>query len=122
MQQTNVLEYLEQTVTRVPNKTAFSDGQEGLDFAQVSSHSRAIGSLLAAHGYYNEPVVVFMRKHPKCMPAFFGCVYGGCYYVPIDEEMPRFRIELIFQNLQPRVMICDSNTLEMAKTDIMLAP
>ena len=116
MQQTNVLEYLEQTVRRVPQKLAFSDGQEGLSFEQVFDHSRAIGSYLASKGYENEPVVVFMRKHPKCVPAFFGCVYGGCYYVPIDEEMPRFRIELIFQNLKPRVMLCDSTTVEMGKT------
>ncbi len=116
MQQTNVLEYLEQTVVRVPDKLAFSDGTEGLTFQQVYDHSRAIGSLLAERGYYNEPVVVFMRKHPKCVPAFFGCVYGGCYYVPIDEEMPRFRIELIFDNLRPRVMLCDQATAEIAKT------
>ena len=116
MQQTNVLEYLEKTVLRVPEKLAFSDGQEGLNFAQVSHDSRAIGSYLASKGYYNEPVVVFMRKHPKCIPGFFGCVYGGCYYVPIDEEMPRFRIELIFDNLKPRVMLCDSATAEIAKT------
>lgn len=116
MQQTNVLEYLERTVLRVPEKLAFSDGTDGLSFREVYHHSRAIGSRLACDGYYNEPVVVFMRKHPKCVPAFFGCVYGGCYYVPIDEEMPRFRIELIFQNLRPRVMICDDNTVEMART------
>ena len=116
MQQTNVLEYLEKTVLRVPEKLAFADDKDGLNFSQVYHDSRAIGSYLASKGYYNEPVVVFMRKHPKCIPAFFGCVYGGCYYVPIDEEMPRFRIELIFDNLKPRVMICDENTVEMAKT------
>lgn len=116
MQQTNVLEYLEKTAPRLPDKLAFSDGTEGLTFGQVFDHSRAIGSYLAAKGYGNEPVVVFMGKHPKCVPAFFGCVYGGCYYVPIDEEMPRFRIELIFNNLQPKVMICDPRTAEIAKT------
>ena len=116
MQQTNVLEYLEKTVLRVPEKLAFSDGTDGLNFGEVFRDSRAIGSYLASRGYYNEPVVVFMRKHPKCVPAFFGCVYGGCYYVPIDEEMPRFRIDLIFQNLNPRVMICDEATAEIAKT------
>ena len=115
MQQMNVLEYLEKTAPRVPDKIAFSNGEDSLTFSQVFAHSRSIGSRLARGGYYNEPVVVFMGKHPKCIPAFFGCVYGGCYYVPIDEEMPRFRIELIFENLKPRVMICDSKTAEVAK-------
>jgi amino acid adenylation domain-containing protein len=115
MQQTNVMEYLEKTVLRVPEKIAFSNGEDSLSFAQVYRHSRGIGSYLAKGGYYNEPVVVFMGKHPKCIPAFFGTVYGGCFYVPIDEEMPRFRIELIFKNLNPRVMICDGKTAEIAK-------
>lgn len=116
MQQTNVLEYLEHTVTRVPDKTAFANEEMGLTFAEVYHDSRAIGSYLSRQGYYHEPVVVFMKKHPKTIAAFFGCVYGGNYYVPIDDEMPRFRIDLIFENLKPQVMICDETTREMAKT------
>lgn len=116
MQQTNVLEYLEHTVKRLPDKVAYANESEGLTFAEVYHDSRAIGSYLNSKGYYSEPVVVFMKKHPKAIAAFYGCVYGGNYYVPIDEEMPRFRIDLIFDNLKPKVMICDESTQEMAKT------
>lgn len=116
MQQTNVLEYLEHTVVRLPDKIAYANEEMGLTFGEVYHDSRAIGSYLNKQGYYNEPVVVFMKKHPKAIAAFFGCVYGGNYYVPIDEEMPRFRIDLIFDNLKPKAMICDASTLEMAKT------
>ena len=110
MHQTNVLEYLEKTVTRVPDKLAFSNGEEGLTFAQVYHDSRAIGSYLASKGYYNEPVVVFMEKHPRSVAAFFGVVYSGCFYVPIDEEMPAYRVELIFKTLNPRAVLCDAKT------------
>lgn len=114
MQQTNVLEYLEHTVKRLPDKIAFANENEGLTFGEVFHDSRAIGSYLYNNGYYNEPVVVFMEKHPKTIAAFFGCVYGGNYYVPIDAEMPAFRVELIFDNLKPQVMICDEKTKELA--------
>lgn len=113
MQITNVMEYLEKTVTRVPEKTAFADDNTALTFAEVYSHSRAIGSLLSSRGIYREPVVVFMEKQPKMISAFFGCIYGGCYYVPIDAEMPKFRIELIFKNLNSRAIICDSHCKEL---------
>lgn len=115
MQQTNVLEYLEYTVKRVPDKVAYANEKMELTFAEVFHDSRAIGSYLCNQGYYNEPVVVFMEKHPKMVAAFYGCVYGGNFYVPIDAEMPAFRIELIFENLKPRVMICDEATKETAK-------
>ena len=55
-----------------------------------------------------------MRKHPTTLAAFFGAIYAGCYYVPLDDEMPRHRIELIFQTLEPGVLICDETTRDMA--------
>ncbi len=116
MQQRNVMEYLDKIVLRYPDKVAFANEDPACDltFGMVYQRSRAIGSLLEEKGYYAEPVVVFMKKHPNAISAFFGCVYGGCYYVPIDEEMPKFRTELILQTLNPRVMICDDETREIA--------
>ena len=110
------MEYLDKIVLQYPDKVAFSNEDPGCDltFEMVYDRSRAIGSLLSSKGYYAEPVVVFMKKHPNAISAFFGCVYGGCYYVPIDEEMPKFRTELILQTLEPRVMICDDETREIA--------
>lgn len=107
MRQRNVLEWLEETVIRLPDKVAYADDECELTFSQVWHDSRAVGSALAAKGLTGEPIVVFMPKSPRTIAAFFGCVYGGDYYVPIDPEMPRFRIELIFQNLQPKAVICE---------------
>ena len=108
--QTNVLAYLEQTVPRVPDKIAFADDSCQLTFAEVSQNARAIGSALAGEGLYGEPIVVFMEKSPKAINAFFGVLYGGCYYVPLDVEMPAFRIEMILEQLKPRGVICDATT------------
>ena len=111
MRQKNVLEYLEATAPRLPDKVAYADDTCELTFSQVFDRSRAIGSALIEKGYTGEPVVVFMSKNPRTITAFFGCVYAGDYYVPIDPEMPRFRIELILQNLKPRAIICEEETV-----------
>lgn len=113
--QTNVLEYLEATVKRLPDKVAYTDGTEGLTFQEVFERSRAIGSFLHRKGHHSEPVIIFMKKSAHTVAAFFGTVYSGCFYVPIDEEMPLQRIRLIFENLHPRALICDEDTLETAK-------
>ena len=105
MHQTNVLEYLEKTVTRVPDKLAFSNGEEGLTFAEVYHDSRAIGSYLASKGYYGEPVVVFMRKHPTTLTAFFGTMYAGCYYV--QEASSMFVGEVLNQYLKKDSIVLD---------------
>ncbi len=113
MQQRNVLQYLEQTVNRVPDKIAYGSIKSHITFKEVYHNARAIGSKLYADGFYKQPVVVFMEKSPEAIVSFFGVVYGGNYYVPIDEEMPAHRIELIFKTLNPQAIICDDVTKEM---------
>lgn len=108
----NVLEYMEKTVPEVPGKVAFADDDTELTFAEVYTRSRGTGTALSNRGYYREPVVVYMHKSPDMVNAFFGVVYAGCFYVPIDEEMPAHRIGLIFGALNPRVVICDEKTVD----------
>ncbi len=103
---TNILEYLESTVERYKDKVAYTDGQHNMTFEQLHQSARAIGSALAAKGCYRDPVIVFMGKTPETVAAFMGVIYSGCYYVPIDEEMPKSRIDLIIQGLNPKQIIC----------------
>ncbi len=110
--QKNILEYLEQTVTKVPDKTAYSDGDSSLSFKAVFDQAQAIGTFLSSNGYYREPIVIFMKRSPETIVSFFGTIYAGCFYIPVDEEMPEHRIQLIFENLEPRAVICDDSTVE----------
>lgn len=113
--QNHVLDYLTEIVKEVPDKIAFSNGTDHMTFLQVYEESRRIGSFLHNNQIYREPVVIFMNKHPKTITAFFGVITAGNFYVPIDEEMPQVRIELILQNVKAKMMICDTETAEKAK-------
>lgn len=112
----NVLSYLDAIVKKVPDKTAFANESEGFTFRQVYEQSRSIGTYIHEKGCYRKPVVVFMNKHPKTIMAFFGVITAGCFYVPIDEEMPQSRIDLILENCKAELIICDEKTREKAKT------
>lgn len=111
----NILEYLEQTACRVPDKAAICSEQESLAFRQLQNAARAIGSGLIRDGHDHGAVVVFMKKRPQTIGAFLGVIYSGCFYVPLDEEMPKVRIQLILQNLKPTACICDDTTLPLAR-------
>jgi len=113
--QTNILEYLEYTVTRVPDKVAFANEHMGITFRETYDQARAVGSFLHSEGFYRQPVVVFMKKHPTTLVSFFGTIYSGNYYVPLDDEMPRHRIDLILRTLNPAAMICDEDTAQLVK-------
>ena len=113
--QRNILEYLEHTVCRVPDRIALSAEDGELTFREVQNQAQSIGTKMIRDGNYKQPIVVFMKKHPKTITAFLGAIYAGCYYVPLDADMPRYRIELILQNLNPAACICDDTTFSVAK-------
>ncbi|MBQ7320808.1 MAG: amino acid adenylation domain-containing protein [Clostridia bacterium] len=112
---TNILQYLEGTAARLPDKLAFSDGEQGLTFGELSRLSRAIGSAVCARGMRREPVVILMEKSAMEIAAFFGTVYAGCFYVPMDAEMPMLRMQKILETLQPRLLICSAKTERLAR-------
>ena len=111
----NILTYLEATAARLPDKLAFSTGKEGMTFSEVQRGAAAIGTFLAKHGCYGEPVVIFMDKHPRTVTSFFGVVYAGCFYVCLDEKMPEARMHAILDSVCPRVILCDKKNQKSAE-------
>lgn len=107
---TNLLDYLEKTAERFPQKTAFAGESSALCFSELLEQARSVGSGLLKCGICKKPVVVFMEKSPEAIAATFGVIYAGDFYVVIDEEMPAFRIELILKTLNAETMICDAAT------------
>ena len=72
--QRNILEYLENTAQRLPDKIAFANESMSMTFREVLRVSRNIGSVLLRKGYQREPVVIYMEKHPHMIAAFWGVV------------------------------------------------
>ena len=112
--QKNILEYLEATAVRLPDKLAFSTGKEGMTFGQVQNGAWAIGSYLADMGISGESVIIYMDKHPRAVTAFWGVIYAGCFYVCLDEKMPRARMDAIIENVKPRAVIADKKNFSSA--------
>ena len=106
----NILEYLEKTAPRFPDRPALCDEETCLSFGEFLSEARAGGSELLRRGLYHEPVVVFMKKSPKTICAFFSVIYAGCYYIPVDIGMPQQRIQMILEKLNARYVIYDESS------------
>lgn len=112
--QNHVLSDLYSVAEKKPDKIAYSDGENHLTFRGVYQQSQSIGSYLHKQGIYKQPIVIFMKKSPQEIAAFFGTISGGCFYVPIDEEMPSGRIQMILDNVQSPLIICDEKTEAIA--------
>ncbi len=110
----NILQYLENTAARVPDKLAFSDGKRTLTHGELLTLSRRMGSYLCAKGYYREPVMLLLERSPEAVAATFGVIYGGCYYVVLDNDMPVVRMGQITDTMKARVLVCDEKNAKKA--------
>lgn len=113
--QKNILEYLEHTVRRVPERIAYSDGTDDLSFAQLYARARSVGSALHALHCCHAPVAVLMSKHPNEIAAFYGVVYAGCFYIPLDADLPVHRIDFILETVGASDMIVDKKGSAIAE-------
>ena len=120
--QTNILEYLDASAERVPDKIAFADERTALPFAELRALTRRAGTFLARRIEPRLPVAVFMEKTPACLAAFFSAVRAGCFYVPLDTKMPADRIRLIFDTLHPAFVLYDEKNAENARAVAGEAP
>ncbi len=114
--QKNILEYLEATAPRLPEKTAYSNGNESVTFFSLHAGAKSIGTSLLKLGCRKEAVAILMDKHPNVPVAFYGTVYAGCYYVPLDLSMPVERLERILNRVGAEVMIVDKKGEKLAKS------
>ncbi len=112
-----LLEYLDNTASLYPDKLAFAggDGREhDLTFSELNALSVRIGSFLAGKGLFRQPVAILMEKSPEEVSAFFGTWQAGCFYVPLDAEMPKLRMLKIMEHVAPKALIYDESLQELA--------
>ena len=109
------LSYLNATADRLPDKLSFSDGENGLTFAELRRAVAGVGACLKSKGAMAEPVGVLMERSAYEIAAFLGVLEAGCFYVPLDEQMPRERLERIVRNLCPRFIVADEKHLPAAE-------
>lgn len=105
-----VLQCLEKTASKFPDKIAFADIKESISFRELLNNAKKVGSYISEKVEPHNPIVVYMDKKAYNINAFLGAAYAGCFYVPIDSQMPTDRINLILGTLGPSMIIYDDVT------------
>ena len=76
--QKNVLEYLEASARRCPDKTAFTDGARSFTYAQLLSCAKGLGTHLARTApCLRRPVAVLIGRTAESIAAMQGVLYAG---------------------------------------------
>lgn len=107
-----ILQYMEEISNKFPNKIAFADINESFTFKELKHSAQRIGTAIANVIKPKNPVVIYMDKRAYNIFSFMGVVYAGCFYIPIDSQMPAERINLIIDTLKPGMILYDDVTSE----------
>lgn len=116
----NVLEFLESSVQKHPDRIAFADRYESITYEALWEQAQRVGSFIRKRGdFRNRPVAVVIDRNIKGLILFLGVVYSGNFYVPVDYTMPMQRIELILKTLQPVLVLSSVEDVEWEKREII---
>lgn len=111
----SVLDYLEQSEKKLPDKEAVADRQGSDTFRELADKARRVGTYLAGKGLEcNGVVAVLMDKKREALAAFWGTTYAGGVYAPMDCHAPVNRLALILQVLKPAFVLTDEENREKA--------
>ena len=112
----HVLEYLENSCRVEPKKPAFIDIEGSLSYEEVRDRAKAIGTKIGkTFSRLRQPVMVFSDRDVASLVSFLGVVYSGNFYVPVDVHMPKARIALFIETIQPAFVICQRKEEALAK-------
>lgn len=109
--QRSVLEYLEETAKRLPDKVAFFDAKTEITFAQLREKAIDLAFVLMDKmKKRRNPVLVYLPKEVSSIVAFMGILYSGNFYTTTDIRFPEKKVNNIISTLSPSAIIVDSKT------------
>ena len=113
--ETSVLCRLNSAVEKYGDKIAYKDPENSLTFSQFNDLTRSIGTYLARLVPAGAPVVVMSGRHIFTPACFLGVVRAGCFYAPMDGDMPVTRLNQILGVIKADYMLVDKAHLDIAQ-------
>ena len=105
---TNVLQWLEESARRDPDKIAFADESEEITYSELLFQAQSVGTALASSGVLREAVAVLLPRGIGQVVSIFGVAEsGGCYAI-LDSGSPQDRLAAIVSSFRPlSLLVCD---------------
>jgi amino acid adenylation domain-containing protein len=115
MMETSILSRLDRAAKLYTDRVIFKDHERALTFGAFDRATRAIGSRLATMLPAGSPVAVMSGRRVMTPACYLGAVRAGCFYAPIDGDMPKARLDQILSVIQAPVLLVDEAHLDAAR-------
>lgn len=103
-----LLDYLEDTAKKYPDKMAFSDISTSISWKDFVFQAKRKSAIISNYFKPGAAVPVMIEKSVLALEYFFGALYSGCFYSYIDSSFPNSRIESMLKTLGAEYIITDS--------------
>lgn len=103
-----ILDYLEETAERFPDKLAFADVSASITWSAFVEKAKERAAVLSRYFEPGQAVPVMIEKSVKTLEYFFGALYAGCFYSYFDATFPDSRLNSMIETLGVRHIVADS--------------
>lgn len=107
-----IIAYFEHTVARFPEHIAVADAENSYTYDALQKTAKSVATGFAKQGIFKKPIAIFMKRSAHMPAAMLSVLYSGNFYVILDFESPKARIEKILNTLQPAAILCETEFLE----------
>lgn len=93
----NILEHLYRNYLDKPNNIAFVDSEKEITYNDLFLDVLDKATHLVDLGYNREPIIVKVNRKIETIVSFFAILLSGNYYIPVDEDIPNYKLEQIIR-------------------------
>lgn len=111
-----VQQYFSESAKKFPDKIAVNFRNENIIFSELNRQSNQLASALKARGVSRGDRVSFcLHKSIDSVKSVLGILKADAIYVPLNVQAPPARLGQIINDADPKIIICDSQTLSHVK-------
>jgi amino acid adenylation domain-containing protein len=105
----------ERQAAQYPNRIAVKTTREVFTYDQLNkAANRAAQAIAAQRGREQEPVAILLESNAQAIIAMLGVLKSHKFYVLLKPSHPDARNRYIFQHIQPRLIVTNSENLSLA--------
>lgn len=105
----SVLRQIKRTIDKYPANIALDDDENSVTYAELNEKMSASATYIINKfgGAVNRPVAVYLPKSVFSVISFMGILASANIYVPIDYNVPKYRLMVMLENIEPMAVITD---------------
>lgn len=116
----NILDYLENSANKYPEKIAFADGVTEITYESLVLKAKIVATKLIEFNYLNKAVAIINEKSVESIIMFMAVVYSGNFYALVNPDHLVERKNKILNTLDNSLVIISKKYEKQLKSGLEL--